>query len=60
MPGAADPPAPARSELGRTGAALARLRNIVQQPEWIKDEEAQSFLREAERLIGGKAPVPKK
>jgi hypothetical protein len=40
-------------------ADLARLRKIVQQPEWIKDEEAQSFLREAETVLGGKPPAPK-
>jgi len=34
-------------------ATIAGLRKIVQQPEWIKDEEAQGFLREAEILLGG-------
>jgi hypothetical protein len=35
------------------------LRKIVQQPEWVKDEEAHTFLRLAESLLGGKAPAPK-
>jgi tRNA A-37 threonylcarbamoyl transferase component Bud32/tetratricopeptide (TPR) repeat protein len=37
-------------------AALARLRNVMQQEDWAKSNaEAQDFLREAEELIEGKA-----
>jgi hypothetical protein len=36
-------------------ATLARLREIMQQPRWTKDAEAQGFLREAEELIEGRA-----
>src|SRR5262249_39338031 len=35
-------------------AALARLREIADRPEWAKDQEVQSFLREAETLVGSK------
>jgi hypothetical protein len=37
-----------------TRAALARLREIVAEPERAKDQEVQSFLREAETLVGSK------
>jgi hypothetical protein len=40
-------------------ATLARLRKTVQQPEWIKDDDAQSFLREPELLLGGKHQTAK-
>jgi WD40 repeat protein/tRNA A-37 threonylcarbamoyl transferase component Bud32 len=40
-------------------ATLAWLREIAQQPEWIKDEEVKGFLHEAETLLGGKSPVQK-
>jgi hypothetical protein len=33
--------------------ALARLQKLMRQARWIKDEESQSFLREAESLILG-------
>jgi eukaryotic-like serine/threonine-protein kinase len=33
-------------------AALARVRNIAEKPEWVEDEKVQVFLREAEALIG--------
>jgi Flp pilus assembly protein TadD len=52
----------AQHQLGHKEQAqdvLARLRKIVQQPQWIKDDEAQSFLHEAETVLGGKPPVPK-
>jgi hypothetical protein len=32
-------------------ATLARLREIADKPEWTKDQEVQSFLREAETLV---------
>jgi WD40 repeat protein/tRNA A-37 threonylcarbamoyl transferase component Bud32 len=35
-------------------AALARLREIADKPEWAKDQDVQSFLREAETLLGSK------
>src|SRR5262249_3728468 len=33
-------------------AALTRLRDAMKKPRWSTDSEAQSFLREAEALIG--------
>ena len=36
-------------------AALARLRELMKQPVWKQNAEAQGFLREAEGLIEGKA-----
>jgi hypothetical protein len=39
---------------------LARLREIMQKPEWAKNEEAHTFLREAESLIGSGAVEPVK
>jgi hypothetical protein len=36
-------------------AALASLRTIADRPERAKNQEAQSFLREAEMLLSGKA-----
>jgi WD40 repeat protein len=48
----------ARQQLGhqeQAQAALARLRELMKQPGWEKNAEAQDFLREAEGLIGGKA-----
>jgi WD40 repeat protein/serine/threonine protein kinase len=44
----------ARFRLGQqqdAQALLAQLRQIMKQPRWAKDEEAQHFLREAEELI---------
>jgi WD40 repeat protein/tRNA A-37 threonylcarbamoyl transferase component Bud32 len=41
-------------------ATLARLREIAEKPEWANDKEAQSLLREAETVLGGKPPVPKR
>jgi hypothetical protein len=43
----------------RAQAAIARLRKIVEQFEWIKDEEVQNFLGEVETLLGSRSPVPK-
>ena len=37
-------------------ATLARLREILKQPGWAKDAEAQGFLGEAETLINGGQP----
>ena len=34
-------------------AALARLRELIQDPKYKDDDEAHGFLREAEELIGG-------
>jgi WD40 repeat protein/serine/threonine protein kinase len=36
-------------------ATLARLREVMKQPAWAKNAEAEGFLREAEELIEGKA-----
>jgi hypothetical protein len=47
----------AQHQLGKKDeakATLARLREVMKQPRWAKDAEAQSFLREAEELIEGK------
>jgi WD40 repeat protein len=41
-------------------ATLARLRETMQKPEWAKNEEAQSCLREAEALIEGQPTTLKK
>jgi tetratricopeptide (TPR) repeat protein len=35
-------------------ATLTRLRDVVKQPLWEENPEAQGFLREAEEVIGGK------
>jgi hypothetical protein len=35
-------------------ATLDPLRELMKQPRWAKDAEAQGFLREAEELIEGK------
>ena len=40
-------------------ATLGRLREVMKQPRWAKDAEAQDFLREAEELIEGKATEKK-
>jgi hypothetical protein len=40
-------------------AALARLREITENPEWAKDNEAQSILGEVEALVGGKPKMSK-
>jgi hypothetical protein len=40
-------------------ATLGRLREVMKQPYWEKNAEAQGFLREAEQLIEGK-PADKK
>ena len=37
-------------------ATLARLREIMKQPAWLKNAEAQGFLGEAETLINGGQP----
>src|SRR5262249_26895070 len=39
-------------------ASLDRLRAVVQKPEWARDDEARSLLREAEALLGGPANRP--
>jgi hypothetical protein len=41
-------------------AALARLREAVQQARWKKDEEAHDLLHEAEAVIGAKGRDTKK
>ena len=41
-------------------ATLARLREVMKQPAWEKNADAQDFLREAEGLIEGKAGEKKK
>jgi tetratricopeptide (TPR) repeat protein len=49
----------AQHQLGHQEQArttLARLREALKQPQWAKDAEAQSFLREAATLIDGKPP----
>jgi tetratricopeptide (TPR) repeat protein len=48
----------AHQQLGHTDqaqATLARLREVMKQPRWANNVEAQGFLREAEGLIEGKA-----
>jgi hypothetical protein len=45
-------------QLGKKDEAkvtLARLRNVMKQPRWASDAEAQGFLREAEQLLEDKA-----
>jgi tetratricopeptide (TPR) repeat protein len=41
-------------------ASLNRLREIMKQPQWAKNEEAQGFLREAEALLREQPIKPKK
>jgi WD40 repeat protein/tRNA A-37 threonylcarbamoyl transferase component Bud32 len=41
-------------------ATLARLRKGMEKPEWAKDQEAQSFLREAEAVVNAKAGGPER
>jgi WD40 repeat protein len=41
-------------------ATLALLRETLQTPEWAKNEEAQTFLRDAASLIEGKTAEPQK
>jgi hypothetical protein len=55
----------AKHRLGQKGPAavtLRSLREVMKQPSWSDDEEAQAFLREAQALIDGKpapaAPAP--
>jgi WD40 repeat protein/serine/threonine protein kinase len=48
-----------RGQKDQAGATLARLREVMKQPRWAQDAEAQGFLREAEELIEGK-PADKK
>jgi hypothetical protein len=53
----------AHQQLGHKGqaqATLARLREVMKQPAWEKNADAQDFLREAEGLIEGKAGEKKK
>jgi tetratricopeptide (TPR) repeat protein len=48
----------AQHQLGKTDEAkamLGRLRELMKQPRWANDAEAQGFLREAEGLVGDKA-----
>jgi tetratricopeptide (TPR) repeat protein len=47
-----------QKELAR--AALARLRQVADNPEWANDKEIKSFLHEAETLLSGRPPMPKK
>jgi tetratricopeptide (TPR) repeat protein len=50
----------AQHQLGKKDeakATLARVREIMKQPGWAKDAEAQGFLREAETLINGGQPA---
>ena len=52
----------AQQQLGQRDAAratLTRLRDLMQQPKFKDNPEAQSFLREAETLIDGPAANPK-
>jgi hypothetical protein len=47
----------AQHQLGKKDeaqATLGRLREVMKQPGWANDAEAQGFLREAEELIEGK------
>jgi hypothetical protein len=53
----------AHHQLGQkeqTEAALTRLQEAMKLPPWAQNTGVQSFLREAEALIEGKAPDPKK
>jgi hypothetical protein len=43
----------------RAQATLARLREAMKRPEWTENEQSQTFLREAERLIGNQPLVLK-
>jgi tRNA A-37 threonylcarbamoyl transferase component Bud32 len=52
----------AHQQLGhkeQANAMLTRLREVMKQPRWVNDAEAQDLLREAEELIDGK-PADKK
>jgi len=40
-------------------ATLGRLREVMKQPQWVNNTEAQGFLREADELIAGKPPGKK-
>ena len=46
----------------RATALLARLREIMKQPQWAKDPESQALLHEAESVLAAppKPPEPKK
>jgi tetratricopeptide (TPR) repeat protein len=53
----------AQHQLGqkeKAQASLERLRQILKQPQWAKNEEAQGFLREAEELLKEQPVKPKK
>jgi hypothetical protein len=53
----------AQHQLGRKDeakATLARLRDVMKQPRWANDAEAQGFLHEADHLIEGKPASEKK
>ena len=40
-------------------ALLARLREVMKVPAWASRADLQTYVRKAEKLIGGKAPDPK-
>src|SRR5262249_22053450 len=47
-------------ERDRAQANLTKLREILQKPNWARNEEAQRLLKEAEALLAGRAWVPEK
>jgi WD40 repeat protein len=47
-------------EKDKARACLNQLRELVKQPQYLTNQDAQALLREAEALIEGKAPDPKK
>ena len=42
----------------RATALLARLREIMKQPQWARDPEAQAVLREAESVLAAPPKPP--
>jgi hypothetical protein len=47
-------------EKTKAQVCLSQLSELVKQPQWHTIQDAQALLREAEALIEGKAPDPKK
>ena len=43
----------------RATSLLARLREIMNQPQWAKDRESQALLHEAESVLAAPPKLPK-
>jgi hypothetical protein len=54
-PGEATRGGPGAGHKEQAQATLTQLRELMKQPSWKENSEAQAFLREAEGLIEGKA-----